>query len=323
MAEKDYYKILGVNKDTTPDDIKKAFRKLALKYHPDKNPGDKSAEEKFKEINEAYAVLSDPEKRRQYDTIGSSEFQSRFSQEEIFRNFDFGDIFRDFGLGSGDVFNRIFYGGRAGKNVSFDDTIGQFFKAGGIKGNFQEYDAGGRDFYGKPPKSLGKDVEIKLPLKLGEIIEGVQKVININVGLGSERISVKIPRGINPGKKIRIAGKGMQGTGGRGDLYLIVKLEDDGKFKYKHPDVEQDVFVPFSVACLGGDVEIPAVEGGQIKLKIPSGTQSGQVMRLKGKGIPLGDGFKGDMYVKIFVNVPEKLSPEQEDIIKKLALKGL
>lgn len=323
MAEKDYYKILGVNKDTTPDDIKKAFRKLALKYHPDKNPGDKSAEDKFKEINEAYAVLSDPEKRRQYDTIGSSEFQTRFSQEDIFRNFDFGDIFKDFGLGGRDTFSRIFYGGRAGKNVSFDDTIGQFFRSSGMKGNFQDYESEGRDFYGKTTKSFGKDVEIKLPLKLGEIIEGVQKVININVGLGSEKISVKIPRGITPGKKIRVAGKGMQGTAGRGDLYLIVKLEDDSRFRFKHPDVEQDVFVPFSVACLGGDVEIPTVEGGQLKLKIPPVTQSGQTMRLKGKGISLGDGFKGDMYVKIFVVVPEKLSPEQEEIIKKLALLGL
>jgi len=320
MVSKDYYKILGVNKDTTPEDIKKAFRKLAIKYHPDKNPGDNSAEEKFKEINEAYAVLSDPEKRRQYDTIGSSEFHSKFSQEDIFRNFDFGDVFRDIG---GDVFGKIFYGGRGGKNVSFDDTIGQFFRTSGMGGNFQDYEMDGRGPFTKSPKTLGKDVEIKVPLKLGEIIEGVQKVISINVGLGTEKISVKIPKGITPGKKIRVAGKGMQGPGGRGDLYLVVKLEDDNKFKYKHPDVEQDVFVNFSTACLGGDVEISSVDGGHIKLKIPSGTQSGQIMRLKGKGIPLGNGFKGDMYVKIFVNVPEKLSMDQEEIIKKLASKGL
>jgi curved DNA-binding protein len=310
--KKDYYRLLGVSKNASPEEIKKAFRKMALKYHPDKNEGDKTAEERFKEVNEAYAVLSDPEKRRQYDTFGSTEFHRRFTQEDIFRNFDFTNIFQDLG-GSG-----FFSGGRGGTEVSFDEILGQAF--GSMGGG-----PGGRAFkrsfqYSQP---IGQDVVLELGLSPNEILQGSHKLISIQTGGNPERISVHIPKGISPGKKIRVAGKGGQGPGGRGDLYLLISLRLDPGFRLNGSDVEVDKVVKFTDACLGTEVEVPTVEGGTVRLKIPAGARCGQKLRLRGKGLPTASGARGDEYVRVMIEVPARLTSKQKDLVLKLKKEGL
>ncbi|MBW1670655.1 MAG: DnaJ domain-containing protein [Deltaproteobacteria bacterium] len=310
--KKDYYRLLGVSKNASPDEIKKAFRKMALKYHPDKNKGDKTAEERFKEVNEAYAVLSDPEKRRQYDTFGSTEFHRRFTQEDIFQNFDFTNIFQDLGGGG------VFFGGRGGTEVSFDEILGQAFGARG--GGF-----GGRSCkqgfqYSQP---IGQDVVLELALSPKEILKGSQKLISIQTGGSPERISVRIPKGISTGKKIRVAGKGGQGPGGRGDLYLLISLKLDPGFRSNGSDVELDKVVKFTDACLGTEVEVPTLEGGMVRLKIPAGARCGQKLRLREKGLPTSSGGRGDEYVRIMIEVPAKLTPEQRKLMSKLKKQDL
>ena len=310
--KKDYYKLLGVSKNASPEEIKKAFRKMALKYHPDKNKGDKTAEERFKEVNEAYAALSDPEKRRQYDTFGSTEFHRRFTQEDIFRNFDFSNIFQDLG-GS-----KFFFDGRGGTEVPFDEILGQAF--GGRSGGF-----GGRSYkrgfqYSQP---IGQDVVLELALSPKEIFKGSHKLIFIQTGGNPERISVHIPKGISPGKKIRVAGKGGQGPGGRGDLYLLISLKLDPGFRSSGSDVEVDKVVKFTDACLGTEAEVPTVEGGTVRLKVPAGARCGQKLRLRGKGLPTASGGRGDEYVRIMIEVPAKLTSEQEKLISDLKKQGL
>ena len=314
---KDYYKILGVSKNATEAEIKKAFRKLAVKYHPDKNKGDKAAEEKFKEINEAYAVLSDPEKRKQYDAFGSTEFHKRYSQEDIFKNFDFGNIFQDLGLG-GDIFSKIFFGGRTagGGSAGFEDIFGQMFQTGGG----HEHTGGFSHPHAKPK---GQDLILELQLTPYEMIHGTKKVVALNTPSGPEKISVKIPKNIAPGKKIRVAGKGSQGPGGRGDLYLLIKPQIDSRFRVKGSDVEIDHYLKFSEACLGTKIEIPTVEGTKVRLNVPAHTKCGQKLRIRGKGLPKGATSRGDQYVRLLIDVPKDLSPEQMKAVNELKRIGL
>ena len=323
-TNKDYYKVLGVSKDASQEEIKKAFRKLAVKYHPDKNKGDKAAEEKFKEINEAYAVLSDPEKKKQYDTFGSSEFHRRYSQEDIFRNADFSSIFRDLGMG-GDIFN-IFFGGSAGPhartgNASFEDLFSGGFHQGGGGCGGGCHSGAGSHFYQPQPK--GQDVILDMTLTPRELLEGGKKIISLQTGGVQEKISVNIPKGITEGKKIRVAGKGTPGPGGRGDLYLRIHVAAGPGFRVKGNDVETDLFIPFSEACLGTKAQVQTIDGGSVKLKIPAGTRCGQKMRLKNKGLPTSTGGRGDHYVRVMVDVPGKLNREQKKLIKALKEAGL
>ena len=228
MAGKDYYAILGVERTASPEEIKKAFRTLAMKYHPDRNKDDKSAEERFKDINEAYAVLSDPEKRKQYDMFGAEGFGQRYSQEDIFRNFDLGRIFEDMGIGGG--FRTIFGGGRRGG--------GGFNPFGGGRGG-----AGSR----------GKDMESELTIGLLEAYGGSTRTFNVAGPGGTEEISVKIPPGIRTGQKLRVRGKGqsVMPGGPRGDLFLVVKIGDHPGYRLKGDDIEMDLMVPLTVAVLG------------------------------------------------------------------------
>ena len=320
-ATTDYYKILGVSKNASQEEIKKAFRKLAVKYHPDKNKGDKAAEEKFKEINEAYAVLSDPEKKKQYDTFGSTEFHRRYSQEDIFRNADFSSIFRDMGMG-GDIFN-IFFGGASqggrGAGVHFEDLFGTGFHQGqGCGGGC--HGGAGSQFQQQP---RGQDVILDLTLTPKEVIEGGKKIISLQTGGAQEKISVNIPKGITDGKKIRVAGKGTPGPGGRGDLYLRIHVSAGPGFRINGSDVESDLFIPFSDACLGTKTEVATIDGSKVKLKIPAGIRCGRKMRLKGKGLPGPGGRRGDQFVRVMVDVPEKLTGEQKKLVKSLKEAGL
>jgi curved DNA-binding protein len=300
----DYYQILGVKKDASSEEIKKAYRKLAMKYHPDHAKGDKSSEEKFKKISEAYAVLSDKEKRKEYDTFGSEGFRQRFSQEDIFRGFDFGDIFREFGFGGGD-----FSGTRGG---------GRRFSFGGS----------GFNFGGEPQQTRvkGSDLVYELPLTLREVVAGTSKVITLQHQGGSENLTVKIPPGLITGKKLRLAGKGNPGPygGPAGDLYIKSKVLDDPLFSAENLDLYLNRELKLSEAILGTTIAVPTIDDKQLSLKIPPGTKPGTKMRLSGHGLPDMKGRKkGDLFVRIQVNVPKHLSDKQKKIVDDLAAAGL
>ena len=306
MAE-DYYQILGVNKTASEGEIKKAYRKLAMKYHPDHTKGDKAAEEKFKKISEAYAVLSDKEKRKEYDTFGSEGFRQRFSQEDIFRGFDFGDIFKEFGFGGSDAYTGRGRGG--GRRFAF--------------GSGSPFGSGGRQ---QQAQVKGSDLIYELPLTLQEIASGTSKMINIQHRGRSEKMTVQIPKGLIEGKKLRLMGKGNPSPyGGQpGDLYIKTKLFPDALFSSQEVDLYLNQEVKLSDAILGTTVSVPTIDDKQLNLKIPPGTAHGTKMRLAGHGLPHMKGNKkGDLYVRIQVKMPKSLSEEQKVLVENLAATGL
>ncbi|PIV23235.1 MAG: integrase [Deltaproteobacteria bacterium CG03_land_8_20_14_0_80_45_14] len=305
MAAKDYYNILGVGKNGSDEEIKRAYRKLAMKYHPDRNPNKKEAEERFKEINEAYAVLSDKEKRKQYDTFGAEGFHQRFTQEDIFRGFDFDEILSNLFRGKG---RREFrFGGRSG--FDFGDFLGR-------QGGYQDM--------GRMPQR-GEDIAYEIVISLEEAAFGGEKRISYRKNGKMEEVSVKIPRGIPSGKKLRLSGKGMEGRNGGppGDLYLQVSIREHPLFSREGDDLIVEKEINFSEAVLGTTMEVPTLEGMK-KVKVPSGTQSYTKMRLKGLGIPhfQGEG-KGDEYVKVIVKVPKKVTEKSRGLIQELAKEGI
>ena len=317
MASKDYYKILGVNKSANKEEIKKAYRKLALKYHPDRNGNNKNSEEKFKEISEAYAVLSDPEKKKQYDMFGAEGFQQRFSQEDIFSNINFSDIFREFGFGnSGGGWKR---GGGSGM---FTQNFSRANKASGYKTNGgSPFNSIFADLSGRTGGVKGQDVIYELPVQLEDIVKESQKTISYSLNGVHQQIKVKIPPGIGDGKKLRLAGKGQPGQDGgpSGNLYIKIKILDHPVFKREGDDLYVNREVPFSGVLLGTKIEVATIDGKRLNLRIPAGTQSGSKMRLKGHGMPsMGGRSRGDEYVKIHVAVPKKLNKNQREAIEKL-----
>jgi curved DNA-binding protein len=314
MVEQDYYKILGVPRNAAPEDIKKAYRGLAVKYHPDKNKGDKQAEEMFKKISEAYAVLSNPEKRQEYDAMGSSAFRGKFSQEDIFRGFDFGNTFKDIGI-SGDIFGRIF-GGQGW-------TAGGFGKKG--RGKYFDFSSFG-DFGVGEQVSKGQDLQLELPLTLHEMAFGVEKIVEFHRDGQLEKVSVKIPPGAAQGKKLRVQGKGSpHPAGGQpGDLYIKIKEISHPVFKREGHDLYVDKHIKFSEAVLGTKLTVPTLDGKTMSLKIPPGTNSQTKMRLKGHGLPMGNGkSRGDEYVRIIVDIPPVINKKQKALIEELAKEGM
>lgn len=318
MAVKDYYKILGVSESASPEEIKKAYRKLALKYHPDRNRDNKEAEAKFKEISEAYAVLSNPEKKKQYDMFGAEGFQNRFSQDDIFREADFSSIFREFGFGggsgSGDIFSQLFgnMGGRGGRRV-YRTGGSPFSSSYGPHGGFNQ-------------AVKGQDLVYELALTLEEISEPTKKTISYQIEGRQESVTVKIPAGIQEGKKLRLTGKGAQGKfgGPAGDLYVKIKLLDHPLFRRDGDDLHLKQHISYSEAVLGTKIEVPTIYKGYLKLKVPPGTQNNSKLRLKGYGLPRMNGpQKGDAYVEIIVSVPKALNSQQKSLIESLAEKGL
>lgn len=310
----EYYDILGVAKSATADEIKKAYRKLALKYHPDKNKGDKAAEEKFKEINEAYAVLSDPVKKQQYDTYGSTNFHQRYSREDIFRNFDLNDILRQFGFG-GVGGGSSGFGHNMGGNMHFNSFFGQ---GGGMHGG----GCGG----GCHQPEKGLDMTYQLTVTLDEVLNGADRSISLRKNGQPQQVSVKIPKGIEEGKKLRLKGKGGESRNGGppGDLYLKVEIADHPLFKREGDNLVLEKLLSFSDACLGGKVEVETLEGKKFSVTVPSGSVNGARLRIRGHGLPAGPlGERGDLYVKLAVRVPEELNEEQLDLVKRLRNAGL
>lgn len=304
MSE-DYYKILGVSRSATDEEIKKAYRKLAMKYHPDHARGDKSAEERFKKISEAYAVLSDKEKRREYDTFGSEGFSRKFSQEDIFRGFNINDILREFGFG-GDIF------GGPGGGTRFTFRTGSPFGEGRAR---------------QPHATKGADLVYEMPLTLREAAFGTTKTVTLQGPEGApEVITVKIPKGMTTGKKLRLEGKGNPGAfgGPRGDLYIQATLLDDPVFSVQDQDLITHREIKISEALLGTTLSVPTLDGKQLNLKVPPGTRSATRMRLAGHGLPSMKGSRrGDLFVQIHIQIPKTLTAEQEALVRKLAAAGL
>jgi len=294
MDYKDYYQVLSLKKGASPEEIKRAYRKLAVKYHPDKNQGNKEAEEKFKEINEAYAVLSDPQKKEQFDQFGATGFHQRYSQEDIFRGFDVGDLFKDMGYGTDDIF-RIF--GSAGEQRSRMRTR----------------------------KQRGEDFTMELPVTFSEAYFGAEKrVAFLREGV-REELSVKVPVGVADEAKLRIAGKGGSGTGGgpAGDLYLVIKTGSDAIFTRENVDIVVERSIRITEAALGTSLDVPTMEGIK-RIKIPAGIQPGTKIRLKGFGFPhLGKTTKGELYVKVNVKVPTQLTEAQKKHLEELSAIGI
>jgi curved DNA-binding protein len=314
MAD-DYYKTLGVEKTATAEELKKAYRKLALKYHPDRNPNNKAAEEKFKKISEAYAVLSDPEKKKQFDQFGSDQFRQRYSQEDIFRGVDLDEILRSFGFGGF---------GRTGTRTYRTSTR----RGGGFSGAdsdpFADLFGGGQSYANIPQQ--GQDLEYNLAITLEESVLGAEKKIAIPQEGKVEEINIRIPAGIAAGKRLRLGGKGYPGSSGGppGDLYLHIAIVPHPIFTRDGNDIHLEKAVTFTQAALGSTIEVPTLDGTTKRIKIPPGTQNNTKIRMKGYGVPhMKGGGKGDQFVKITIQVPKNLTDRQLQLLKKLVEEGM
>jgi DnaJ-class molecular chaperone len=332
MDYKDYYKILGVARGASADDIKKAFRKMARKYHPDVNPGDKRAEEKFKEINEAYEVLSDPEKRRKYDTLGPNwqeQFGPNFSGGRRTYNYSGGNgaqgapfDFDPSGAGFSDFFEALF--GRSATGSTSRSARSDIRRRTGdnieqpVEVTFQEaYVGGARTF------NIQSTEVCPTCRGTGEV---AGRVCGTCAGQGvvprNKRIQVKIPAGVDNGSKIRVAGEGQPGIGGgaRGDLFLVISVRPDPGYERKGDDLYTDVDVELVTAMLGGEVPVSIPDGRKLVLTIPPETQNNRSFRLAGKGMPRlrGEG-NGNLYARVRVVLPTGLSPREKELFKELA----
>jgi curved DNA-binding protein len=294
MDYKDYYQILGLNRKASADEIRKAYRKLAMQYHPDRNPGDKKAEERFKEINEAYQVLSDPQKRARYDQLGSaySNWQSGGGRPG---DFNWSDWFGNAPGGSRVEYGNAddLFGGGGGFSDFFRMIFGEAMRSSG-RGNVS-------------PQGYQQPVEISLQ----EAYDGTTRQIQSN----GRKIQVRIPAGVKTGSKVRVAGAGPEGL----DLYLVVDITGDDRFERDGYDLYTTATVNVFTAILGGEAEV-ATLAGKVKLSIPPGTQPDQLFRLAGRGMPhlKSSSTKGDLYVKLKVQIPKYLSAKQRELLEEV-----
>jgi len=358
MNKRDYYEILGVSRDASKEEIKNVYRKLALQYHPDRNksPG---AEEKFKEISEAYAVLSDDEKRIQYDRFGHAGIEGRYTWDDIFRDVDFDEIFRDLGFGFGgfgSIFEMFFgrmrrpSGPQKGPDLQYDLEITLEEAASGLR---TEIDVprtetctichGSGASPGTEPRTCPK-CHGTGQLERASHLSGYARFIQIETcpfchgrrtiidspckncnGTGevqrTRKISLKIPSGVDTGYHLRLRGEGEAGIRGGppGDLYVVIHVKPHEMFERKGSDLFCEIPINFIQAALGAEVEVPTLDS-KAKLKIPPGTQTATVFRLKGKGLPNLHGFgRGDQFVKVVIRTPTKLTPRQKQLLTEFA----
>jgi curved DNA-binding protein len=314
MDFKDYYATLGVPKTATEKELKQAFRKLARKHHPDVNPGDKSAESKFKEINEAYEVLVDPEKRKKYDELGANwrayEQAGPGPQQGGAWNVNFGSG----GSGGGfrtmteDEMREMF-----GNADPFSDFFHTFF--GGSMGSTDADEPRSRRATRARVARQGRDVEQEIALDLEDAYHGATRRLSIKHDGHARTVDVRIPAGVGDGSRVRVAGEGEMGGGGApsGDLYLRIKLLPHSRFERKGRDLFTKVPVGLTTAVLGGEADAHTLDGKTLRLKIPAGTQNGQVFRLRGHGMPVAGkpGESGDLYATVDVELPRTLTSEQ------------
>ena len=320
MDFKDYYSTLGVSKTASDKEIKQAFRKLARKYHPDVNPGDKAAEAKFKEVNEANEVLADPEKRKKYDELGAN--WRMYEQQAASGARPGAGGPQGFGGGFGGGFSggsvhtmseeemREMFGG----DSPFSDFFQTFFGGGNFGGGFEEPRRGARGAT-RSRATKGRDVEQEIELSLDDVYRGVTRRLMFTLGGQSRSVDVRIPAGVGDGSRVRIAGEGEPGSGGapNGDLYLRIRLTPHSTFERKGQDLYVRVPIPLTTAVLGGEANVQTLGGKSLRLKIPTTTQHGQMFRLKGHGMPVPGkaGEFGDLYATADVQLPRQLTPEQ------------
>jgi curved DNA-binding protein len=309
---RDYYETLGVSKTASEAEIKKAFRKLARQHHPDVAKDKKAAEEKFKQINEAYEVLGDPEKRKKYDELGANWNQPGGFQPPGWGPQQPGGGFRRYGGDDGGGVEFEFGG------TGFSDFFEAFFGGGRSRGGF-----GGAGF-GSRPRSAerGSDVEADIMVTLEEALHGSRRTVSLRRGNSDkiETYQVKIPKGVHEGQRIRLAGQGEAGAGGgkSGDLFLRVRLARHPDFTVEGSDLIHEAKVPPWQAALGGELQVPTLEGSA-RLKLPSGTQAGQRFRLRGHGLPTAAGARGDLFVDTQIQIPKKLTERERRIWNELA----
>jgi len=358
MAKKDYYEILGVKKSADKSEIKKAYRKLALKYHPDKNPS-KEAEEKFKGFSEAYAVLSDAEKRQMYDQYGHAGIDQQYSYEDIFRGADFGDIFRGMGFGGfDDVFER-FFGGRGGFRQSrghslrrgadlrydieislenavkgFETTIRvprseicDICSGTGAKPGFTPKTCptcgGSGQMQTSRRTAFGMFTQVSTCSKCKGRGSFIEKKCSECNGRGMTQkvrdIEIKIPRGINHGSQLRLGSQGEAGEGGTGDLYVVVHIKKHPVFNRRGLDLHRVNDISITQATLGSKIDIDLLGGGIERLKIPESTQNGDIFKINGRGIPSLHGRgSGDLYVEVHVIIPKRISKKAKKLLEDL-----
>jgi molecular chaperone DnaJ len=356
-AKQDYYELLGVSKGASADEIKKAYRKLAMKYHPDRNQGDKEAEARFKEISEAYEVLSDQNKREQYDRFGHEGMKSAFGPGgfDFSRDFthaaDIQDILGSLFGGGGGIFDEFFGGGRrrsrtgpqSGADLRFDLEIDLEEAAFGSEREIafpMSTECGSCKGNGVAPGT--KKETCRHCGGRGEVVSGggffhVRQACPVCGGTGSvirtpckdcggqgrvktrKKLSLRIPKGVETGSRLRLAGKGEGGVRGgpAGDLYVVIHVKAHDIFERRGADLVMTMPVPFDVAAMGGEIEVPTLEG-YARLKISSGTEAGKVFRLKGKGMPDLDGYgNGDLHIRVLPEVPQKLTHKQKKVLKE------
>lgn len=357
-SKRDYYEVLGVPRSASKDEIKGAYRKLAMQFHPDRNK-DAGAEEKFKEISEAYAVLSDDAKKSTYDQYGHSGFDQRYSQEDIFRNANFDDIFREFGFGGGpfeDVFSSMFGmgGGRRGEighDLRYDMEISLEEAAKGISKEV-EYShtiacrrckgSGGEQGSGVKTCAKcggrGQVQQIRNMGPFGRMVtastcpscrgkgQSFEKTCKECYGKGairkSEKLEIIVPAGVESGNRIRYRGMGEFGKDGSGDLYVIVGVREHPVFERDGEDLHMDMKISMVQAALGGEIEVPTLFG-KVKMEMPAGTQPNEKFRLRGEGMPQARGRgKGDLYVRVRVEIPGKISQKQKELLKEFEKEG-
>jgi curved DNA-binding protein len=310
---RDYYETLGVSKTATDDEIKKAFRKLARKYHPDVSKDKATAEEKFKQLNEAYEVLGDPEKRKKYDELGANwNHPGGFQPPPGWGGQQEGGGFRRYSAGDGGGVEFEFGG------TGFSDFFEQFFGGGGRQAGF-----GGGNF-GQRPRGAerGSDVEADIMVTLEEALHGSKRTVSLRRSNSNkvETYQVKIPKGVHEGQRIRLAGQGEAGAGGgkSGDLFLRVRLARHPDFTVEGSDLIHEVKIEPWQAALGAELHVPTLEGNA-RLKLPPGTQAGQRFRLRGHGLPTAAGTRGDLFVVPQIQIPKKLTEREREIWKQLA----
>jgi DnaJ-class molecular chaperone len=323
MEFKDYYATLGVTKASTDKEIKQAFRKLARKHHPDVNPGDKQAETRFKEINEAYEVLGDPAKRQKYDELGANWRMYEQAEAQGGPN-PFAGRWNMGGAGGGS-------GGAGFRTMSQEEMEELFGDTNPFSDFFTTFFAGGgpggadtrRGSRGRGRQRAGRDVEHEIELTLEDAYHGAQRRLSLKQDGHARTVDVRIPAGVGDGSRVRVAGEGEHGIGGAtaGDLFLRVRLAPHPEFERKGRDLYVKAPLPVTTAVLGGEAEVPTLEGKTVRLKIPPLTQNGQVFRLKGYGMPkVGHpDAKGDLYARVEVQLPTELSPAEREHYEALA----
>jgi len=325
MDFKDYYSTLGVAKTATEKEIKQAFRKLARKHHPDVNPGDKSAEGKFKELNEAYEVLGDPAKRKKYDELGANwwMYEQAGPQGGPGQGYA-GNPFAGWNVNPG--------GGPQVHTMTEDEMREMFGDANPFSDFFQTFFGGGVDADagarratrgGRGRAREGRDVEQEIELPLEDAFNGTTRRFSISLNGQHRTVDVRIPAGVTDGSRVRVSGEGEHGSGGAkaGDLYLRVRLAPHSTFDRKGRDLYTRVAVPLTTAVLGGEADVPTVNGKPVRLKVPATTQNGQVFRLRGHGMPTAGkpDQSGDLYATVDVQLPKTLTAEQRQHFEALA----